>query len=228
MLLDALITICHSNGLHVTAEEAKMMSGYAKLLSQWNSKINLISRKDEAHILDRHILHSLTLAMPGTSDHPISGYDFRNKRALDIGTGGGLPGIPLKIAIPSLDVTLVDSTQKKIAAVNEMVIELGLTGIRVIAARAEDLANSPEYAREYDVIVSRAVAPLEDLVKWSRGLLKPGGVLFSLKGGDLSEETRRANRLNYVSGIEVKALDLTGYSEFMREEKKLVRVNFSG
>lgn len=223
MSLPELITICHDNSLTVTAGESKYIARYVELLAEWNSKINLISRKDEAHILDRHILHSLVLAMPA-----IGNYDFRNKRALDIGTGGGLPGIPLKIVMDSLDMTLVDSTQKKIAAVNEMIVELGLTGIRAIAARAEELAKSPEHAHSYDVIVSRAVAPLENLVKWSCVLLKPGGVLFSLKGGDLSDEIQRANRLKSIASIAVKPLDLNGYPDFAREEKKLLRVNFEG
>ncbi len=220
-------TICSANGLPLDPVQDLEIERYATLLAEWNSKINLISRKDEAHILDRHILHSLVLAMPGMSDHPICDYDFRNKRAIDIGTGGGLPGIPLKIVIPSIDITLVDSTKKKIASVNEIIAELGLTGIRAIAARAEDLAKFPEHAAAYDVIVSRAVAPLEDLANWSRSLLKPFGVLFSLKGGDLSEEIRRANRLKSIASIEIKPLDLHGYSEFVREEKKLVRLDFA-
>ncbi|HZK76357.1 MAG TPA: 16S rRNA (guanine(527)-N(7))-methyltransferase RsmG [Candidatus Kapabacteria bacterium] len=222
MAITELATICEENGLILDRTMRLAMEAYARLLAEWNSKINLISRKDKVHILDRHILHSLVLGMPALCD-----YDFRNKRALDIGTGGGLPGIPLKIVIPTLDITLVDSTQKKIAAVNEMIAELGLAGIRALAARAEELAKSSEHAHAYDVIVSRAVAPLEDLVKWSRGLLKPGGVLFSLKGGDLSEEVQRANRVKGIDSIEVKALDLIGYPEYLREEKKLVRVKFN-
>jgi 16S rRNA (guanine527-N7)-methyltransferase len=223
MIITELATICEENGLILDSTKRLAMEAYAQLLAEWNYKINLISRKDIEHILDRHILHSLVLAMPGVTD-----YDFRNKRALDIGTGGGLPGIPLKIVIPSLDMTLVDSTQKKIAAVNEMIVELGVTGIRAIVARAEELAKSSEHAHAYDVIVSRAVAPLEDLVKWSQTLLKPNGVLFSLKGGDLSEEVRRAERLKSIASIEVRTLDLVGDSEFLQEEKKLVRVDFAG
>ena len=214
-----LFSICARNNLLLGEPKKQRLVLYSSLLSHWNSKINLISRKDETHILDRHLLHSLALAMPSICD-----YDFRNKRALDIGTGGGLPGIPLKIVIPSLDMTLVDSTQKKIAAVSEMVAALGLTGVRAIAARAEELAKSPEHTHAYDVIVSRAVAPLEDLAKWSRGLLKRGGVLLSLKGGDLSEEIRRAKSVKGVASIEVRPLDLISYSDFAREEKKLVRV----
>jgi 16S rRNA (guanine527-N7)-methyltransferase len=223
MILQELLAITQQNGLDLSDDHVLALDDFASRLSQWNSKINLISRNDEAHIFDRHILHSLTLAMPALCD-----YDFQNQRALDIGTGGGLPGIPLKIAIRSLDITLIDSTQKKIAAVSDMISELGIPGIRAIAARAEELAKFPAHARAYDVIVSRAVAPLEDLIQWSRGLLKPNGVLFSLKGGDLSEEIERANRLKGIGSITVRPLDLKGYSEFLHEEKKLVRADFAG
>src|ERR1019366_5886005 len=95
-----LIIICQDNSLTVTAGESKNIARDVEVLAEGNSKINLISLNDEAHILDRHILHSLVLAMPAICD-----YDFRNKRALDIGTGGGLPGIPLKIVMDSLDMT---------------------------------------------------------------------------------------------------------------------------
>lgn len=223
MTIAELASICHANGLALDGTQQNLLEQFARLLAEWNAKINLISRKDEAHILDRHILHSLVLAMPTVCD-----YDFRDKHVLDIGTGGGLPGIPLKIAIPTLDITLVDSTQKKIVAVNEMIAALGLTGIRAIAARVEELAKVAEHSHAYDAIVSRAVAPLEEMAKWSRGLLKPSGVLFALKGGDLSEEISRTKRMKVVASVSENPLDLQGYSDFLREEKKLVRVDFTG
>lgn len=219
MTLKELAFVCQQNGVSLSDAEAGELHRFAKLLLDWNAKINLISRKDEAHILDRHILHSLTLRMPGICD-----YDFANTRVLDLGTGGGLPGIPLKIVTPTLEITLVDSIQKKIAACNAMTSELGLSGIRAVSGRAEELARLPEHAHRYDVIVSRAVAPLEDLVKWSRGLLKPGGTLFSLKGGDLSIEIRSAERIKTIQSIHLRSLYLTGFPDFLREEKKLVRV----
>ena len=232
MTISELTDVCARNGLPIGPEERALLEHYASLLANWNSKINLISRKDEAHILDRHILHSLTLRMPAICD-----YDFGGKRALDLGTGGGLPGIPLKIVTPSLDITLVDSIQKKITACQAMISALpiplpqaaeigGDFGIHAICGRAEELAKQPANSHQYDVIVSRAVAPLEDLVKWSKGLLQPRGVLFSLKGGELREELERAKRVKVVGTIELKALDLIGYSEFLKEEKKLVRVSF--
>src|SRR5271167_4924672 len=96
MTLPELLSICAANGLLIPSEEAAKLAAYVELLHNWNAKINLISRKDEDHIFDSHILHSLTLRMPS-----VCNYDFANKKVADLGTGGGLPGIPLKIVTPS-------------------------------------------------------------------------------------------------------------------------------
>jgi 16S rRNA (guanine527-N7)-methyltransferase len=222
MELPELVAICLANGLFISGEEAEKLAFYAKLLRTWNAKINLISRKDEEHVLDRHILHSLTLRVPSVCD-----FDFTNKRVADLGTGGGLPGIPLKIVTPSVEMTLIDSIQKKIVACGEMITELGLTGIHAVGSRAEELARDREHARAYDAIVSRAVAPLDELAKWSsRGLLKPGGLLLALKGGNVEEEIARTRKLKFVSKIEEKLLALKEYDEFKKDEKKLVEVMF--
>lgn len=221
MEISDLTLICERNGLLITNEEANTLAHYAKFLSEWNAKINLISRKDEGHILDRHILHSLTLRMPGICE-----YDFTNKRIADLGTGGGLPGIPLKIVTPSMDMTLIDSIQKKITACSEMISELGLPNIRAMRGRVEEIAHLPEHRNVYDAIVSRAVAPLDDLVNWSRGLLKPNGMLFALKGGDLEDEIGRTKKMKFVKNVEVVSLALNGYDEFLQDEKKLVSVSF--
>jgi 16S rRNA (guanine527-N7)-methyltransferase len=221
MELSELLTICAANGLFISSEEAGMLAAYAVILRQWNAKINLVSRKDEDHIFDSHILHSLTLRMPA-----ICQYDFINKRIADLGTGGGLPGIPLKIVIPTVEMTLIDSIQKKIAACKDMIAELGLTGILAVCARAEELAREKEHAHVYDAIVSRAVAPLDELASWSKGLLKSGGMLFALKGGDTSEEIIRAEKLKFVSSIEETPLILKGYEGFTDSGKKLISVLF--
>jgi 16S rRNA (guanine527-N7)-methyltransferase len=219
--IDELLSICSANGLILSNEEAAKLGAYAELLRNWNAKINLISRKDEDHIFDSHILHSLTLRMPS-----VCNYDLTNKKVADFGTGGGLPGIPLKIVTPSTQMTLMDSIQKKITACNAMISELGLTGITAKWGRAEELACNREHAQAYDVIVSRAVAPLDELAKWSKGLLKPDGILFALKGGNLQEEISLAHKLKFVKQIEEKPLDLVGYDAFMKDVKKLVIVSF--
>lgn len=146
----------------------------------WNNQINVISRKDTEHFYERHVLHSLGIAkiqpfLPGSM-------------VLDVGTGGGFPGIPLAILFPETKFTLVDSIGKKIKVVNEVAQALGLENVKTINDRAENILIS------YDFIVSRAVTRMPDFLKWVKNKNKAkskhplkNGILY-LKGGDLSEE----------------------------------------
>jgi len=151
------------------------------IYEDWNSKINLISRKDMEHFYEHHVLHSLAIAkyfelLPGM-------------KVMDIGTGGGFPGIPLAIMFPQTKFLLVDSIGKKIKVVNDVVEKLDLQNVTVIQERAENIKD------KFDVIVSRAVTRLPDFVKWCNNKLRitndieAGGVLY-LKGGDIDEELR--------------------------------------
>lgn len=164
----------------LTAEQNRQFSLLPALFSEWNEKINVISRKDIANFTTNHLLHSLAIArlitfMPGTS-------------VADIGTGGGLPGIPLAILFPEVKFTLVDSIAKKIKVASEIATAASLNNVTTIAARSEDITGS------YDFVVGRAVTDMSRLVKITRHLLssqsfnslKNGWIL--LKGGDLTME----------------------------------------
>jgi 16S rRNA (guanine527-N7)-methyltransferase len=220
MTITELGTVAKANGFILSELQLQKLSQYAELLRAKNQVVNLISRKDEENILSKHILHSLTLIFPDVS---LAGIPT-NARVFDLGTGGGLPGIPVAIARDDLRVTACDSIGKKIAAVSEMAQALGLSRFAAITGRAEDLARSKEHRNAYDCIITRAVAPLDELMKWTCDLLKKGGTLLALKGGDLSEETQRAKQLKFVRHIEENILTLTGFDEFALEEKKIVRV----
>lgn len=192
-----LRTVCSKRGLTLSDGMLDRLASYANLLSHWNGKVNLVSRLDADSIWERHIFHSLSpffhISIP------------EGAAILDLGSGGGLPGVPWAIARPDLNVTLLDSIQKKMRAVSSMVEELGIPGVSVLASRAEDLTTD----RRYDYVVARGVAPLHDLVHWSRPLLRKGGgaasagttsgfdlsgpALIALKGGDLADEIRRAH-----------------------------------
>jgi len=146
----------------------------------WNEQINVISRKDTDNFYERHVLHSLAIAkvMPFVSGSKI----------LDIGTGGGFPGIPLAILFPECEFLLVDSIGKKIKVVNEVANAIGLKNVRAVHERAEKING------QFDFIVSRAVTAMPDFLKWTKNkFLKgnknefPNGILY-LKGGDLTEE----------------------------------------
>ena len=175
------------------------MEQYVDLLYGWNNKLNLISRKDVENIWTRHILGSVSFLFRSTLRADAS--------VVDIGTGGGLPGIPIAILRDDLRLLLVDSIQKKIMAVRDILSHLKLQQITAVAGRAEDLSRSMAYSGKYDYVIARAVAPIADLIKWGKPFLKKkdsfsshgqekgeisSGSILMLKGGDLSAEIQSA------------------------------------
>lgn len=153
------------------------------LYKDWNSKINVISRKDIDHLYENHVLHSLAIA---------AAFSFPpGARIIDIGTGGGFPGIPLAIFFPEVEFLLADSINKKLTVVKEVAAAIGLNNITTRHTRVEEIRD-----RKFDYAVSRAVAPLKDLWNWSRPILLkkpsteeyPASGLICLKGGDLARE----------------------------------------
>ncbi len=211
-------SICSANGIVLSREQVAQFERYVEDLLYWNERVNLISRRDTDQIWLHHILHSVSIMFTGQM--PKSG------RVLDIGTGGGLPGIPLKIINPKFDVTLLDSIAKKVQTVGMIAGHITKHGMRAERERAEELANREKLKGPYDVIVSRATAPLVDLMKWSRPVLKPEGLILTLKGGDLTEEIRQAQTKFKDAEITVIDLHVGGCDWFEREEKRLVRVRW--
>ena len=164
----------------------KQIQQYAalkNLYEEWNQKINVISRKDMEHFYEHHVLHSLAIA---TQFNFPDGYEV-----LDLGAGGGFPGIPLAIFFPEVHFHLADSINKKLKVVEAVVDAIELKNITVQHSRAEDIKD-----KKFDIVVSRAVAQLKDLLYWSKPLLKKKPIdqpkkltgLICLKGGDLSQE----------------------------------------
>jgi 16S rRNA (guanine527-N7)-methyltransferase len=204
----------------LSQEQMELFERYVNDLIYWNEKVNLISRRDIEHVWLRHILHSVSIIFTG--ELPSSG------KLLDIGTGGGLPGIPLKIANPKFDVTLLDSIAKKVTTVGMMAGHITKHGLRAVRERAEELPNDPKLKGPYDAIVSRATAPLVDLMKWSHPVLKAGRKILTLKGGALTEEIRQAQTKFPDAEITVIELEVRGVEWFRQEEKRLVRVTWPG
>ncbi|WP_299488212.1 16S rRNA (guanine(527)-N(7))-methyltransferase RsmG [uncultured Allomuricauda sp.] len=177
------------------------------LYQDWNKKINVVSRKDIDELYLRHVLHSLGIAK-------IQAFN-QGSEILDVGTGGGFPGIPLAILYPEVQFTLVDAIGKKIKVVQEVIEGLGLDNVKAYHSRVEDLDGS------YDFIVSRAVAAMPTFVHWTKGKIKKdsqherkNGILY-LKGGDLTEELK-----DYKTS---QVFDLKAhFSEDFFETKKVV------
>jgi len=171
--------LCRQHGIPVTKNALELLVRYGELLEQWNLKVNLVSRKEHAPVIVKHVFHSLLIARI---------HDFKpGEKVLDLGTGGGLPGIPLAILFPETSFLLVDSTGKKIAACKAMIAELGLDNVMALHSRVEELKGVI-----FDTVLSRQVAPLEELCAYSARLLKRDGVLICLKGGALDEEIAAA------------------------------------
>ncbi|MFY0652420.1 MAG: 16S rRNA (guanine(527)-N(7))-methyltransferase RsmG [Cyclobacteriaceae bacterium] len=194
----------------LTSEQVSQFSRLAPLYEDWNSKINVISRQDIDELYLRHVLHSLGIAKV---------IDFKDGTSiLDVGTGGGFPGIPLAILFPEVSFHLVDSIGKKIKVVQNVVESLGLKNVKATHSRAESLHG------KYDFVVSRAVTKLKPFYAWMKGKFNKesnnelkNGILY-LKGGELEEELVES-KLRYTS------YDL---SKFFKEEffetKKVIYV----
>lgn len=162
-------------------KQLEQLSALGALYNEWNSQINVISRKDIESLYLKHVLHSLSIAAI---------IDFKpGSNIIDIGTGGGFPGIPLAIFFPEVKFHLVDSIAKKLKVVEGVAAGIKLENVTVQHTRAEEIKN-----RKFDFAVSRAVAPLGELLKWSNPLVRKGNEqdlpngLICLKGGDLAQE----------------------------------------
>lgn len=235
-----LRTILLKNSLAVSNEQLSLLERYVEILLDWNKKINLISRKDAEHVWENHILHSVSILFKARFPEDLT--------ALDLGTGGGLPGIPLKILMPGIRMTLLDSIGKKVAAVQDMVDRLSIAGVATVCGRAEEVGKQADHRQQYDLVLARGVAPLPDLIKYARLFLKhgsglPAGVgnglgtkdsrervrlpaLLAFKGGLLGEELAKAKRLGSVKSIRTVDLVFRGSEEISLSEKKVVVVEF--
>lgn len=217
---DSVVALLRQSGLPVTESQHALLTQYGAQLLEWNARINLISRKDQEQLWRNHILHSLA----ALTHLPIP----REGRIIDIGSGGGLPGIPLAIMLPEVRFLLVDSVGKKIRAVGEMAAALGLDNVTIIHGRVEDDVVLRDHAATADVVTARAVTRLEALVRWARPLLRKDGPrrLLVWKGGDLREEIREARRNPALAGVEEIAIDIAGEAYFRDEEKKLLSIRY--
>lgn len=194
----------------LTEEQREQFAELQQLYELWNAQINVISRKDMDSFYERHVLHCLAI---GKRIQFVEGTEL-----LDVGTGGGFPGVPLAILFPNCHFTLVDSIGKKIRVVQEVVKALQLKNVTAMQIRAEELKN------QYDFVVSRAVTQMKDFVPWVKGKFKtisrnelPNGILY-LKGGDLTEEL--------ATFAEAEVTDISKYfDEPFFETKKIVYLN---
>ena len=203
-------------GVELRDEQIQLMAAYLHLMLETNKQFNLTAIKEPDQAWQRHIVDSLTL-IPGLVEWP------QNSTLIDVGTGGGLPGIPIAIALPHLKVTLLETTGKKARFCQQVVDTLGLENITIINNRAETLGQNKLYRESFDMSVSRAVGPMRVLLEFMMPLVKVGGWIYALKGPAVEQELVDAgDALCTLGGGEVMAVG--AYPEGVDNQSVIVGV----
>lgn len=185
---ELLINRFNEIGITICDSQIDRFLRFYEILLEWNKVMNLTAITEYEDVVDKHFVDSISLIKGVEEDYIKSG----KIKVIDIGTGAGFPGIPLKIMFPELSITLLDSLNKRIKFLNTVIKELELTNIETIHGRAEDYAKQDKYREKYDLCVSRAVADLAILSEYSLPYVKRTGYFVSYKSGDIEEELKRS------------------------------------
>jgi 16S rRNA (guanine527-N7)-methyltransferase len=188
-------TVQTDSGIELKKEIIDQLAVFHDLVLAWNQKVNLVSRRDVGNLIGRHISDSLAplkhwngLGLPPVPE------------VMDLGSGGGFPGIPLKICRPEIRLTCLEATKKKARFIETAVKELGLSNVMVVDKHSEEIKKDPGYNQRYDLVVCRAVAELKELVELSFPFIKPGGLLMAYKGQRAEEEVKTAGKILHKLG----------------------------
>ncbi len=196
-----LLSNANKLNIGITNEQILRFYKYMEMLLEWNEKINLTAITDPNEVILKHFIDSMT----------INKYVDKNSKLIDVGTGAGFPGIPVSILRDDINVTLMDSLNKRIKFLDEVIKENNLNNVETIHSRAEELANNPNYREMFDVATSRAVASLNVLLEYLLPFVKVGGYCICMKGSNVENEIKEAKKaLEILKGeiIEVEKFNL--------------------
>ena len=184
-------------GASINKEQIEKFYRYMEILLEWNQKMNLTAIVEPKEVILKHFVDSIT----------IEGYIAQNAQVIDIGTGAGFPGIPLKLVRNDLNITLMDSLNKRITFLEEVVNKLKLTNIDAIHSRAEELAKNKDYREKFDVATSRAVAPLNVLLEYMLPFVKVNGICICMKGSSIENEIQESRKCLELLGGKIEKID---------------------
>ena len=185
------------NENYINENKIDMFYLYMQELLEWNKKINLTAIEDENEIILKHFIDSLT----------VQKYIKNAQNIIDIGTGAGFPGIPLAIVNEKSNIVLLDSLNKRINFLNNVIQKLELSNVKAIHGRAEDLAKIVQHREKYDIVISRAVAPFNVLLEYMLPLVKVGGKCICMKGSNIDEEVQQAQQSLKILGGKISKVD---------------------
>ncbi|MCX6011540.1 MAG: 16S rRNA (guanine(527)-N(7))-methyltransferase RsmG [Chloroflexi bacterium] len=195
-------------GLELNSEQLERFDAYYRELVDWNQRINLTAITDYEEVQIKHFLDSLTIAL--------AWQPARGNNVIDVGTGAGMPGIPLKIAFPDIKLVLLEATAKKVSFLHHIKEKLGLNDVEIIVGRAEEVAHVAQYRERFDLVLSRAVAPLPTLVELTLPFAAIGGSFIAQKKGRVDDEISRADKAIGLLGggvREVKKIELAEFAD---------------
>ena len=197
-----LSEVAKEYGLELTNDQISAFDRYYELLVEWNEKINLTAITEPREVAIKHIVDSLSCYQKELFTGQTGQISL-----IDVGTGAGFPGLPLKIAYPDTEVVLFDSLNKRIKFLDEVIAQLGLKGISTVHGRAEDGGKSKELREQFDVSVSRAVADLSVLSEYNLPFVKVGGYFVAYKSGEIDEELEKSKKAILILGGQIEKVD---------------------
>ncbi len=197
---DAIIAYCNDKGIELKEEQLSMLSSFYEMLVEKNKVMNLTGITEWDDVVLRHYIDSISIS------EIMNLNDFRGK-VLDLGTGAGFPGIPLKIIFPNLQITLFDSLNKRIRFLQEVIDELELKNIEAIHGRAEEFGKNSDYREQYDLVVSRAVANIATLSEYCLPFVKVGGSFISYKTDSIEEEISNSGKAVSILGGKIERVE---------------------